>query len=128
SARSAFVFRKLNGRGAPATHPLIGNTPVSSPSTRSPSPAKVTILSKSLYTYRGHAGSVTAVAWSPHGQDIASAGTLDGFVQVWDANTGNMILIPDLAIDVKETGLPSRQSVPALFTTHNQRVDALSWS
>ncbi|MFL5655896.1 MAG: protein kinase domain-containing protein [Ktedonobacteraceae bacterium] len=128
SAVTAFVFQKLNGRVTPATHPLIGNTPVSSPSTRGPSPAKVTILSKSLYTYRGHTGSVTAVAWSPHGQDIASAGTLDGFVHVWDANTGNMILIPDLAIDVKETGLPPGQSVPALFTTHNQRVDALAWS
>jgi WD40 repeat protein len=71
---------------------------------------------------------VTAVAWSPRGQDIASAGTLDGSVQVWDANTGNLILVPDPGIDVKETRLPAGQGGPAVFATHNQRVDALAWS
>src|SRR5207248_10568053 len=70
SAITAFVFQKLNAGGMTATHPFIGNTPVGSPSTQGSSPAKVTILRKSLYTYRGHAGSVTAAAWSPHGQDI----------------------------------------------------------
>src|SRR5262249_22303783 len=86
-------------------HPFTGTTPVPSPS--SPIPAQATILSRPLYTYRGHKGSVTAVTWSPSGQYIASAGTLDSSVQVWNANTGNRTF---------------------LFPTTDQSVDALAWS
>lgn len=43
-----------------------------------------------LYTYRGHSGSVDAVAWSPDGKRSAS-GSDDHTVQVWDAvNGGNV--------------------------------------
>ncbi len=109
-------------------HPLIGNTPDISSPTLVPSPANATILSQPLYTYRGHEGSVTAVAWSPHGKYIASADTVDGSVQVWDASTGTIILIPTLAIDSTEKRLPVQTSMPAYFATYNQRVDALAWS
>lgn len=109
SAITAFVY------SLPSTRSLIGNTPVISPSPAQ-SPATATILSKPLYTYRGHRGAVTAVAWSPHGEHIASAGTLDSSVQVWDASTGNTVLIA------------GRGRVPAHFVTDNQRVDALAWS
>lgn len=37
-----------------------------------------------VYTYRGHDGEVTAVAWSPDGLHLASA-SLDGTVHVWKA-------------------------------------------
>src|SRR2546422_7845263 len=37
-------------------------------------------------------------SWSPSGQHIASAGTIDSSVQVWDANTGNLAIVPGFAI------------------------------
>jgi len=42
---------------------------------------------KALLTYIGHAGIVTAIAWSPDGKQLASVG-FDKSVQVWDAATG----------------------------------------
>ncbi len=125
STITTFVFEKLT---AVATHPLTGTTPVISPSTPAPSPTGTTIVSKPLYTYRRHRGSVTAVAWSPDGQHIASAGTLDSSVQIWDASTGNIIFVSTLAIAPGEQRPPPRKRVPALFATQNQRVDALAWS
>ena len=127
SAITTFVVEKPDVIGLLFAHPLIGNTPIS-PSTPAPSPAGATILSKPLYTYRGHDGSVTAIAWSPDGQHIASAGTLESSVQVWDASTGNIMLVPVLEIDPVEEKLPLRKRGPALFATNNQRVDALAWS
>jgi len=106
-AITTFVVEKPNVVSLLLAHPFSGTTPVPSPAP--PGPAQATILSRPLYTYRGHKGSVTAVAWSPQGQHIASAGTLDSSVQVWDA-------------------ISARKRVLALFATHNQRVDALAWS
>lgn len=48
-------------------------------------------LPRLLYTYRGHAAPVKAVAWSPDGQRIASTSD-DGTVQVWDTTTGCNVL------------------------------------
>ncbi len=41
---------------------------------------------------KGHTGAVMAVAWSPRGDSIASAGA-DTTVQVWDANTGKTAFV-----------------------------------
>ncbi len=59
-----------------------------------------------MQTYHGHTDSVTAVAWSPDGQLIAS-GSADRTVQVWNA-----------------------ASLQALFkyTGHNDVVSAVAWS
>src|SRR5260370_4264178 len=125
-AIATFIVEKPNVIDMLLAHPFTGTTPAHSLSPATPAQAR--LLSKPLYTYHGHAGSVTAVAWSPHGQYIASAGTLDSSVQVWDANTGILVIVPDLAMYPAEKKLLSRESVPALFATNGQRVDALSWS
>src|SRR6266581_2045960 len=52
-------------------------------STHSPTP---------IFTYRGHSGPVTSVAWSPDGKHIASA-SVDRTVQVWDALHGGRALV-----------------------------------
>jgi eukaryotic-like serine/threonine-protein kinase len=124
-AITAYLLAHPNLWSGSATHPLIGDTPAATPV---PYPGRTTIRSEPLYTYRGHDGAVTAVAWSPQGQHIASAGALDLSVQVWDANTGNIVLIPTLIIDTAEHRLPTRKKVPALFATGTPKVDALAWS
>ena len=43
-------------------------------------------------TYIGHAGSVTAIAWSPDSKHLASVG-FDKSVQVWNASTGRPLWI-----------------------------------
>ena len=48
-------------------------------------------LGTRLYTYDIHASWVVAVAWSPNGEYIASAGG-DGMVRVWDATTGYTLI------------------------------------
>ena len=44
-------------------------------------------LGKALYVYRGHKGRVRSVAWSPHGNYIAS-GSDDKTLQVWEVANG----------------------------------------
>lgn len=71
-------------------------TPISAPPTATstvsptptPSPVLTHQLGTTLYTYRGHASRVNAVAWAPDGQRVASGSQLDSTVQVWDALTG----------------------------------------
>lgn len=55
-----------------------GSTPVSSPPQGKP-----------LFTYNGHSDFVFAVAWSPNGLHIASAGQ-DKTLQVWNAFSGSL--------------------------------------
>ncbi len=48
----------------------------------------------SVYTYRGHAAAVKALAWSPDGERIASGGD-ERTIQMWDATTGcNVFAFP----------------------------------
>lgn len=51
-----------------------------------------TALNPMLFTYRGHASAVTAVAWSPDGAYIASGGD-DHTIHVWHAQTGKDVFI-----------------------------------
>ena len=52
--------------------------------------AGATQLGGTIYTHHGHSDRVCAVAWSPDGSRIASAGA-DQTVQVWDIVTGDHI-------------------------------------
>ena len=130
SAISAFLYKRQNTIVTMPTHALIGNTPPVASSTQVPSPAGAIVLSKPIYTYRGHEGTVTAVAWSPQGEYIASASTIDSSVQVWNANTGNIILITPPDIDPTGKRIPPHQKIPisAFFSTNSQQVNTLAWS
>lgn len=64
------------------------------------------IAYRSLYSYRKHSGRVNAVAWSPDGTRIASAGK-DQIIRVWDATTGHDLLF---------------------FSLHKAEVSAVAWS
>jgi eukaryotic-like serine/threonine-protein kinase len=51
-----------------------------------------TALNPMLLAYHGHAGAVTAVAWSPNGSYIVSGGD-DHTIRVWRAKTGADVFI-----------------------------------
>ncbi len=59
-----------------------------------------------LFTYKGHSDWVSAVAWSPDGQRIASC-SVDQTVQVWNANDGGHVFT---------------------YRGHSSDVDAVAWS
>jgi WD40 repeat protein len=63
-------------------------------------------LGSLLVRYHGHADRVNAVAWSPDGAHIVSAGD-DKTVQVWEAITGDHLFT---------------------YTGHADRVNAVAWS
>jgi len=87
-------------------------------------------LSPTYLTYRGHAGRVTAVAWSPDGKYIASGGD-DHTIQVWNALTGTRLLIsqghsggvpavawsPDSTLIASASAGPSISGAPASDNT-----------
>jgi WD40 repeat protein len=43
------------------------------------------------FTYKGHSDHVRAVAWSPDGKHIASSGSWETTVQVWNATDGSHV-------------------------------------
>ena len=50
---------------------------------------------KLIRTYVGHSGFVMSVRFSPNGQMLASSGSYDGTVRLWDVATGKKRLDPE---------------------------------
>src|SRR6266480_7915452 len=125
-AITAYLLTRQNAPVSKAIHPLAVNTASPSSTLPATSLARARILSGPLSIYLGHSGSVIAVAWSPFGDLIASAGTLDDTVQIWDANTENLILVPVLEIDPAEKKVPSTKREPALFGINGQGLSTLA--
>jgi eukaryotic-like serine/threonine-protein kinase len=67
---------------------------------------RLTPLQGSVLMCRGHAGLVSAVAWSPEGQNLASS-SWDATVQTWETLSGNRVLT---------------------YREHTKSVTALAWS
>ncbi len=126
-AITARLFARQNASVSEAMHPLAVNTASLSSTLPATSLARARILSGPLSIYLGHSGPVIAVAWSPYGDLIASAGTLDDTVQIWDAKTENLILVPVLEIDSAEKKVPSTKREPALFGLNGQGLSTLAW-
>lgn len=121
-ALTGYLFTRQNG---PIS--LAVNTSSLSPTSQAKTLVRTRLLGGPLFTYRGHSGPVIAAAWSPHGNQIASAGLLDETVQIWDANTGNLILVPVREIAPVGVNISFAKKAPALFGTGNQGVSTLEW-
>jgi serine/threonine protein kinase len=81
-----------------------------SPTLTLPKLARIPALSPQrgtlLHTFSGHSDYVTAVAWSPNSDQIAS-GSRDKTIQIWDVNAGSKLLT---------------------YSKHTQAVACLNWS
>jgi WD40 repeat protein len=102
------------------------------------------------YTYKGHAGFVSAVAWSPDGTRIASAGVgQDRTAQVWDATSGTRLFLytghagyvytvvwsPDgtrIASGSEDTTVQvwnaRNGATPFIYRGHSDMVHTVAWS
>ena len=111
--RGLIALTAVGGAGALAwlgEHNLSSPTGAQSPkATPTPTTKPTSTLSPpgtTLYIYQRHKGEVKAVAWSPDGTRIAS-GSADQTVQIWDANTGNLVVT---------------------YSGHSAEVKAVAWS
>lgn len=71
--------------------PLTGSVFIDDPVTMYPVIIWDVVAQREVFSYTRHLGGANAVAWSPDGQYVASGGTSDATVQVWHAQTGNVV-------------------------------------
>lgn len=67
-----------------------------------PAADKGTTYLGALQPFTGHRGAALAVAWSPDGTHLATAGGDDGTVRMWNPTTGSQV-------GIRITGLPERE-------------------
>ena len=101
-----------------------------------------------IYSYRGHTSGITAIAWQPGGERVASSST-DYTVQIWDATTGQHPLVhrtspwyawtiawspdgkriasggPDATVQVWDASTGAAISV---CRGHTNSIEAVTWS
>ncbi len=85
-AGSAFTF--LASRSG--LFPGLTSTRIEFAPTATPLPSPTPDVGDAIYTFTGHTDHVTAVAWSPGGSRIASAGN-DGTVKIWSPSQINTL-------------------------------------
>jgi WD40 repeat protein/class 3 adenylate cyclase/energy-coupling factor transporter ATP-binding protein EcfA2 len=79
--------------------------------------------SRALQAHTGHDGAVTSVDWSPDGTRVATSST-DNSVHVWDAATGEELLVIDLPEGI--TGNIYDYALAVRWTPDGQRLLTLS--
>jgi RNA polymerase sigma factor (sigma-70 family) len=129
----------------PPAKPASADTKAAKPAQEQSSPKKLTPVDAALaqpesILLTGHKGAVRAIAFSPNGKLVATAGA-DKTFRVWDVNTGQLTVKMDVPgearaaafspdnklLAVASSGLPGADKPGGVLTITNAGTDKLFW-